>query len=100
MRSRLAISPVPLCAQVNLPQLIGALGGAQNAFAVEEIGTNIGVNAAVVAVCVFLLQRDLKVRLMHWVNPSTEHQFGKEVANKHISDTRDRLLGSRYSCLS
>ncbi|KAF5838442.1 hypothetical protein DUNSADRAFT_2836 [Dunaliella salina] len=47
---------------VNLPQLIGALGGARNAFGVEEIGTNIGINAAVVAVCAFLLSRDLKAR--------------------------------------
>jgi hypothetical protein len=43
-----------LASQVNLPQLIGALGGAKNAFGVEEIGTNIAINAGVVAVCLLL----------------------------------------------
>jgi hypothetical protein len=47
---------------VNLPQFIGAVGGAPNAFTVEEIAKNIGINAGVVAVCVLLLQRDFKVR--------------------------------------
>ena len=49
------------CLQVNLPQLIGAVGGARNAFAVQDIGTNIAINASVVLVCVLLLRQDLKV---------------------------------------
>ena len=69
---------------MNLPQLIGAAAGARGAtLNLEEVGINIGVNAGVLAACIFFLWRDLKVGPVayHKKSYSTLHSLLWEGAN-------------------
>lgn len=75
---------------ISLPQLIGALGGARGALAVDDVAVNIAVNAGAAATFGFLFRNDWRAR---------EKQIARLTRESALADQRVRLANGKRVAL-
>lgn len=78
-------------ALISLPQLIAAVGGAQNALPTDQVLQNVGINVGVVALCGYLFYKDKQAEKLQLARLNREERLGAQ----YVELTSGKLLRLR-----